>query len=180
MQTGSLGKALFSRAASLRNALISQSRLPFSVTCGFTRSVMSESAIPFGATTLASSWKRVSVASAPPVLRVTSCSTPSTATTTNPRNLAHSSDFPRTRCATMSVIAPCIWAVPPRRSRLQHVSLQGTVSSSPSGQSSTPCPERRRTLSAKRPSLRSQSILFRDALRRNIPASAVHTMVSLS
>ena len=56
----------------------------------------------------------------------------------------------------------------------------GTVSSSPSGQSSTPCPERRRTLSAKRPSLRSQSILFRDALRRNIPASTVHTMVSLS
>ena len=37
MQTGSLGKALFRRAASLRNALISQSRLPFSVACGFTR-----------------------------------------------------------------------------------------------------------------------------------------------
>ena len=180
MHIGSLGKALFRRLASLRNALISQSRLPFSVACGLTRSDMSESAIPFGATTFASSWKRVSVSDAPAVRRVTSCSTPSTATTTNPRNLAHSSAFPRTRCATMSVIAPCICAVPPRRKRLQHVSLHGTVSASPSGQSSTPCPERRRTLSAKRPSLRSQSIRFLDALRRNIPASAVQAMVSLS
>ena len=77
--------------------MISQSRLPFSVACGFTRSVMSESARPLGATTFASSWKRVSVSSARPVLRVTSCSTPSTATTMKPRNRARSSDFPRTR-----------------------------------------------------------------------------------